>query len=155
MVDSFSFFGVFVSSNARGLELYASCFEIKKTMDQLLAFPTELQVRFNLFLFLSKASGSYIFSSFPRKPSPQLVKPTRQQTRLLLWYALCFLNHNPIKFLNSTTGHSKPCRLAICCRAAVAAGRGRSYSRPRCRYGQPVNKKYGKSLKMLVEVALF
>lgn len=39
------------------------------------------------------------------------------------------------RYLNRPTGRAEPCRLAVRCRAATPAGRGRCYSRPRVRDG--------------------
>ena len=73
------FFAIWLvyDTNAPDADLFASCFEIKKTMDQLLAHPTSLQVYPPDFCVSSVAcSFSYSYSCCPKRPSPQRVKPT-------------------------------------------------------------------------------
>ncbi len=59
-----------ILANSLVSELFASCFEIKRTMDQLLSSPTDIQVRFRV-VHVSGQRGAYFPSASAQRNCPR------------------------------------------------------------------------------------
>jgi len=104
-------------------DLFASCFEIKRTMDQLLSSPRNIQVCFCVAR-VSLGCGADFSSASAQRNCPHNTQGRRCcRPRLRRGARLCLeprSRASPSLLFSQTTG--TPCRSATCRRSAAAAG---------------------------------